>query len=179
MTSLIDTSIPPPINPTTSGVRANFSQAKTEIETLQSDIETVATDLLNSILFYKATVTLTASEIKNLLATPITLVPAQGAGKVINVISTIAYTNSGSVLYGTSSTNVVMGYRGTPATNVVVTRIPSLLKTTPTGHAFHSPIIPLAVGMINTDFIIGVTGANFVTGNYTMKIVTYYSVVTL
>lgn len=45
MASNINTAIPPLGSPTTSGVRSNFSAAKTEIETLQSNVTIIESDI--------------------------------------------------------------------------------------------------------------------------------------
>lgn len=60
------------------------------------------------------TITLTSSQIKNLNATPITIIPAQGAGKVITLVSAIGKFNyGGSNVFVAGAAQSVNMYYGT------------------------------------------------------------------
>lgn len=135
------------------------------------------------ILLFQSTVTLTASQFKNLSATKIQIVPAFGAGKVAVPVSSIAKLNFTAPAFTSGSS--VRFYYGSGSSFETPLRYDSgTFDDAQSGYyqavnqAVSTTIIPSA-SIENTPIYIGVNSSNFATGNSTVTFTLFYNVVTI
>lgn len=146
-----------------------ITNSHTEVPTSKAVYDAIAASSPINIV-----IDLTSAQIKNLVATPVTLIAAPGAGKVIDIVSCTSFLDFTTPAYDTSSTDALIKVGGT-------------IVTIPTAHikasadAVARPLVPTAAAVptVNTACTISVASTEYATGNSTMRISLSYRIVTL
>lgn len=122
-------------------------------------------------------VTLTSAQILALNTTPITLVPAPGAGKVIDVMGIVAKLTYNSAAY---ATNTTMEFRYTNGSGAkVATDMASLLTATANKTNICHALSTEIVAVENAPIVVDVATGNPATGNSPVKIQVQYRIVSV
>ena len=121
--------------------------------------------------------TITSAQILALSSAPVTLIAAPGAGYFIDIQGVLIYLNYTSPAYAAGSTLQILS--GSVA---VATTTATLINGS--ASAVIQPAFPLIgstgkPGGSNSAITLGVAGANFTTGNSTLDVLLWYSIVTL
>jgi len=143
--------------------------------------ESVTSDALDPSLLQTTQVTLTSEQVNALFTTPIAIIPAPGAGKVIEVTSLFLQYNYGSVAYTIgSATNLALRY--TDGSGTLITASVSVtgfldqtadeVRIAPTATSSFEPTTNAAV-------VLTLAGANVSAGNGTLVASVAYRVHTL
>ena len=114
---------------------------------------------------------ITAAEIKAIRATPITLVPALGATKVIEFVSAILSLEYGSEVFAESADNLVVRYTGTTGIAVSVAIetggfLDQTADTITSGIPINDPIV-VPAGAVDEALVLHNSGDGEITGNTT------------
>lgn len=125
--------------------------------------------------FLKATIT--SAQVLALSGTPVTLIAAPGTGLFVQIVDALIYLNYNSAAYAAGSTLQILS--GSVA---VATTTATLINGS--ASAVIQPAFPLIgstgkPGGSNSAITLGVAGANFTTGNSTLDVLLWYSIVTL
>lgn len=123
----------------------------------------------------EATIVLTSAQVLALNSTPITLVPAPGAGKYISVDEVVATVNFNSVAY-TGANAVEVRYTDGSGSKVTGDLAAAWLNSASTAgvKSVAAAVTPLA----NAAVVAAVPSANPAAGNSTVKVSVLYRIVT-
>lgn len=146
-------------------------------ETAAENLAALAADIDPRFLVFVEEVTLSSAQIKSLLTVPIVIVPSHGADTIINVLSVVLHTVSGDTAYITTTPTGVISIEDNPSVTASMTRMTTLLKTTPSGYALQAPSLGVSPAFKGKGITIKTTGSNYTGGNYDMRVVTYYTVI--
>jgi hypothetical protein len=121
-------------------------------------------------------VSLSSAQILALNATPVSLVPAQGAGKVILVTSIVFKMITTSTQYANGG---VVEFRYTNASGALVTGTVAAAVVTATAGTTYTTVIPVAVTQVaNAAIVVDNATAPFITGTGTAVVTVNYQVIT-
>jgi len=131
-------------------------------------------DALSELPLLTIDVDLTADEIKALSSAPKELIAAPGAGKVIDLVSVIAFLDFVTPAYDTSTVTPLITVGGTMATLTS-----AWVKSTEDTVA--KPLCPagVIVPTVNTACMLSVATTDYATGNSTMRISLAYRIIQL
>ena len=125
------------------------------------------------------TVRLTATQIKALFTTPVTLIAAPGLGKTVAVLKALFSFNWGSVQYAAGGAASLIYHGG--STNVLGATLASTFFTNPTAAITNDILLgslnTAVTAPQNTGIDISVATANFTTGDSTVDVTVWYHVV--
>lgn len=146
-----------------------------------SGLTNVGSSALNPLVQQVKQVTLTAAQLIAMKATPQSILPAPGAGKVIIVDAILfQFKNGGTVFTGGGAISFV--YHGTAVTPHTGTVAASVLTTNSPDVQYLGPNVSGAVDLqseINLGLDITNATASFAAGNGTAIVTVWYSVATL
>lgn len=157
------------------------SNADIELTKLNIDNEIDNTELADSVANV-AEISVSSAEILALAASPKELIAAPGAGKVITVDDvTYSYTHNGTSYANGSS--IIVTYTG-GTTHILGNAVTNALAVAVlTGSANYVRAVAgdgqTPEAQVNTAVVLKATGAEFITGNGTLKIFIRYRILTL
>lgn len=125
---------------------------------------------------YQTKVTLTAAQIKALNSTPVTLVPAPGAGKVVSIVEINGYLNYGTTQY-TGNNNVELRY--TDGSGAKVTGDLAYAWLLGAASAAVKAVAAAVTPVVNAAVVAAVPSANPTAGDSTVTLEIFYRIVTL
>ena len=129
-------------------------------------------------MLQKAVVTLTAAQIMAMYGAPVSVLPAPAAGQVLVIDQIIAQMKPGGTQF-TGGGAVTFQYHGT----AVVPHSGNIPAATITGAAGSENVVPPPTGTIQPPAATGLDITNataaFATGNGTMVVTVFYSIITL
>lgn len=121
---------------------------------------------------YRTKVSLTASQLKSIGTTPIELIPAPGAGKIINPIRYFASFNWGSVAFDTNDLIIeTVGSSSTLATTAIVDDTADVIWSAGFGGGNNALVANAAVQIRGTDSV--------ASGDSTIDVYIIYEIITL
>lgn len=141
----------------------------------------ITSDALDPSLMQTTSVTLTSGQVNALFTTPIAVVAAPGAGKVVQVTSCLLQYNYGSVAYTIgSATNLALKYTdGSGAAATTTVAVTGVLDQA----ADEVRVLPLVATayepVTNAAVVLTLAGANVSAGNGTLVVTVGYRVITL
>lgn len=146
-----------------------------------STLKNVGSTALSPLVQQVATVTLTAAQLQSMKASPVSILPAPGAGKVLVIDAiTFQYKYGGTVFTGGGAISFV--YHGTAVTPHTGNVAATVLTTAANDVQYLGPNVSGAVDLqseINLGLDITNATAAFAAGNGTAIVTVWYSVLTL
>lgn len=157
---------------TRSSVKENASQAVTLLNQAVpfDDVYAVAVPAMQ---MAARKVTLTSAQILALNSTPISLVPAPGAGRTVIVHGITARLTYNSAAY---ATNTTLEFRYTDGSGAKVTAdLSALLTATANKNQFVAGVVTALTPVTNAAIVVCVPSGNPATGNSPVEITVHYS----
>ena len=146
-----------------------------------SGLTNVGSSALNPLVQQVKQVTLTAAQLMAMKATPVSIIPAPGAGKLI-IIDAIAFQFKNGATQFTGGGAVSFVYHGTAITPHTGTIAAAVVNAAAADVQYLGPNTSAAIDLqtaINTGLDITNATAAFAVGNGTAIVTVWYSVVTL
>lgn len=127
----------------------------------------------NDVTLGRAYITLTSAQILALNTTPITVIPAPGAGQLIQVDNAVLRLNFNTTAY--TGTNAIQ-FSYTNGSGAVVTASPPASFLNSVATAFYCAPDAAVLAVVNAPVVVSVPTANPAAGNSTLSIEVFYSI---